>query len=35
VDGGRIECGGESFVDEIWFPVADSFAVSVKHSIYS
>jgi hypothetical protein len=35
VDGGRIECGGKSFVDEIWFPVADSSAVSVKHLIHS
>lgn len=23
VDGGRTECGGKSFVDESWFPVAD------------
>jgi hypothetical protein len=35
VDGGRIECGGKSFVDEIWSPIADSCAVSVKRSIYS
>jgi hypothetical protein len=35
VDGGRIECGGKSFVDESWFPVADSAAVSMYHLIYS
>lgn len=32
MDGGRIECGGKSFVDESWFPVADNYDVSVKHS---
>ena len=35
VDGGRIECGGKSFVDESWFPVTDSFAVSVNHLTHS
>jgi hypothetical protein len=35
VDGGRIECGGKSFVDESWLPVADSFAVSVNHLTHS
>jgi len=35
LDGGRIDCGGKSFVDESWFPVADSFAVSVNHLIHS
>jgi len=35
VDGGRIECGGKSFVDEIWFPVADSFVMSENQLIYS
>jgi hypothetical protein len=35
VDSARIECGGKLFVGESWFPVADNFAGSINHLIYS